>query len=464
METTLIVMWEIDRALRVFLYILTTISVYRIIFTIIGVVLRPKKFKPTINKYKYAILIPARNEEKVIGQLIDSINKQDYIKDDKGLITVFVVADNCSDKTAEIARQAGAVVYERPNPPKKQRRKGFALKLLVENIRKDYGIETFDGYLIMDADNLLSKNYMTKMNDAFDDKNFDMFSSYSDTKNFGTNLASSFASMIYYTQTVRNHRAMAVLGLNPFSDGRGVLMRNNILAKTGFKWTGLAENYEFCYELITHGIRTTWVEDAKYFDEQPLQFRIITRQHMRWARGSILAFFKYSTRLLLGILIPYDFDKDYRTNTPRKGNIFKRTSVGLKKRFSCFDALLLPLWIFTFVLVPLYSIQSLIFKIYVPSHDLTPMFTTLILYFATYFVSTYANFGLAIIREHRKMRISPIKLFFYFLIWPMMQMIVDYVYFFAIFWPVKWKRIPHVIDHQIEDIYDTPTLSQTFSQ
>ncbi|MDR0462041.1 MAG: hypothetical protein LBG88_01745, partial [Christensenellaceae bacterium] len=76
METALVVMRDIDRSLSIVAYAIAIIGAYRTIFIIIGVIFKPKKFKPTINKYKYAILIPARNEEKVIGQLIDSINKQ----------------------------------------------------------------------------------------------------------------------------------------------------------------------------------------------------------------------------------------------------------------------------------------------------------------------------------------------------------------------------------------------------
>ena len=81
-----------------------------------------RKFKPAENYHKYAILIPGRNEEPVIANLIESIHKQDYPKE---LITVFVVADNCTDNTAKIAREHGAICYEHQNP--NERTKGFAL-------------------------------------------------------------------------------------------------------------------------------------------------------------------------------------------------------------------------------------------------------------------------------------------------------------------------------------------------
>ena len=71
-----------------------------------------KKAHKTIKNHKYAVLISARNEEKVIGNLIETIQEQDY---PKNLIKIFVVADNCTDATAKVSREAGAIVYERFN-------------------------------------------------------------------------------------------------------------------------------------------------------------------------------------------------------------------------------------------------------------------------------------------------------------------------------------------------------------
>ena len=102
-------------------------------------------------------MIAARNEKNVIGNLLDSINKQDY---PSHLITTFVVADNCTDNTAEIARNKGAICYERFDEEHKT--KGFALQYLLEKIEEDYGRMSFEGYFIFDADNLLNKNYISK--------------------------------------------------------------------------------------------------------------------------------------------------------------------------------------------------------------------------------------------------------------------------------------------------------------
>ena len=117
--------------------VLSIMTIYKTIYFFIGLFFT-RKFKPAKNKHKYGILIAARNEEAVIGNLLDSIKKQDYPKE---LIDVFVVADNCTDNTANIARSYGANVYERFDNEHKT--KGFALQFLFENIKHDYGIESF---------------------------------------------------------------------------------------------------------------------------------------------------------------------------------------------------------------------------------------------------------------------------------------------------------------------------------
>ena len=89
--------------------VLGILTIHKSIYYAIGF-LFTRKFKPAKKKHKYAILIAARNEKYVIGNLLDSIRKQDYPSD---LLTTFVVADNCTDDTAKIARDHGAICYER---------------------------------------------------------------------------------------------------------------------------------------------------------------------------------------------------------------------------------------------------------------------------------------------------------------------------------------------------------------
>ena len=101
---------------------------------------------------RFAVLISARNEQAVIGNLIDSIKRQTY---DGALITAFVCADNCTDETARIAREHGAVVFERVNG--EQVGKGYALNWLLQRMDAEYPDRPFDAYLVFDADNVLER-------------------------------------------------------------------------------------------------------------------------------------------------------------------------------------------------------------------------------------------------------------------------------------------------------------------
>ena len=109
---------------------------------------------------RYGVLIAARNEQAVIGQLIDSIRGQDYPQD---LLDIFVVADNCTDGTAQVARARGATVYERQN--KYLVGKGYALHFLLGKIYESG--KRYDGFFVFDADNLLDPHFVTEMNKAF---------------------------------------------------------------------------------------------------------------------------------------------------------------------------------------------------------------------------------------------------------------------------------------------------------
>ena len=114
---------------------------------------------------RYAVLISARNEEAVIGQLLESVRNQDYPAE---YLTAFVVADNCTDGTARVAREAGAVVYERTD--RVHVGKGYALHFLLTQIRDAWGDDYFDGFFVFDADNLLARDYVSRMNETFGEK------------------------------------------------------------------------------------------------------------------------------------------------------------------------------------------------------------------------------------------------------------------------------------------------------
>jgi len=157
---------------------------YQFFYIAVPFFLKDKAHKPAF-PHRFAVLISARNEENVLPLLLESLNKQTYAREN---FTVFVVADNCTDETAAVAKENGAVVYERFN--KEKVGKGYALEFLYEKIVVDYGDAHFDAYTVFDADNVLDPHYIEEINKTFSD-GYEVITSYRNSKNYGDNWISA---------------------------------------------------------------------------------------------------------------------------------------------------------------------------------------------------------------------------------------------------------------------------------
>ncbi|MBR6806751.1 MAG: glycosyltransferase family 2 protein [Clostridia bacterium] len=309
--------------------IITALFFMRPVYLILGF-FSTRKFAPAENKYRYAVLIAARNEEKVIGKLIESIRCQDY---PSHLVDIFVVADNCTDKTADVARSLGAVCYERDD--KQRRTKGFALQFLVENIRKDYGIEYFDGYFLFDADNLLSPDYITKMNDSFD-AGEKIITSYRNTKNFDDNWISASYALHWIRTILTEHRARSTLHIATRIQGTGFLFAAEVI-KDGWNYTSLTEDRAFCADAVSNGYKISYNNEAEFFDEQPVSIKIAMRQRIRWAKGHLQAMAETGPKLFSHIFVTHGMAND--TEKARSESKAKQFFNNIRLRFMSFDML-----------------------------------------------------------------------------------------------------------------------------
>ena len=269
---------------------------YQIIYLILPLL---KKQKPLTRECptRYAILIAARNEEAVIGHLLDSIRDQDY---PSHLIQTFVVADNCTDRTAEIARAHGAEVYCRFNTQRIG--KGYALHFLLEQISKNKGLDSFDAFLIFDADNLLCPNYVTQINKVCSD-GYEAFCGYRNSKNYGSNWISQGYGLWYLHDSCHLNQSRMLLGTTCAVNGTGFGFTRELLSKCGgWNFFTLTEDIEFSTWCATRGIRIGYCHDVMLFDEQPENFRQSWRQRTRWTQGGLQVSVKYAGDLLRGIL------------------------------------------------------------------------------------------------------------------------------------------------------------------
>ena len=241
--------------------------------------------------HSFAVMICARNEGEVIGDLIASIKHQTY---DGSLIKIFVLADNCTDDTEEKARSAGATVYRRRNL--RLVGKGYALGELMGHIRRDHP-EGFDGYFVFDADNILAEDYIERMNETFSNGHA-LVTGYRNSKNYGDNWISAGYSLGFMRECRYMNGARAVLGASSFVSGTGFLFSREIADEMGgWRFHTLTEDKEFTIYQILKGRRVAYCPDAELFDEQPLTFAQSWRQRQRWAKGFLQVFGKYGARL-----------------------------------------------------------------------------------------------------------------------------------------------------------------------
>ncbi len=252
---------------------------------------RKKEDKILTPQKTFAIIVAAHNEEQVIGKLIENLHVLNYPKD---AYDIFVVADNCKDRTAQIAQAAGAIVYERVNL--KQRGKGYAMEWMFSKL---FRLERkYDGVVVFDADNLVHPNFLSEMNNRLC-KGEKVIQGYLDSKNpHDTWVAGTFAISFWVVNHIW-HLAKYNLGLSSVLGGTGMCISTDILQKFGWGATCLTEDMEFTMKVLLKGIPTTWAHDAIVYDEKPLTFMQSWRQRKRWAQGHFDIAGRYIPRMLL---------------------------------------------------------------------------------------------------------------------------------------------------------------------
>ncbi|MBP5208572.1 MAG: glycosyltransferase family 2 protein [Clostridia bacterium] len=266
-------------------FLLGAIMAHFALFAVVGIFKRTT-YPRTEKINKFGIIIPARNEESVVAGLIDSVRKNNYPQDK---LQIFVIAHNCTDRTAEIARAHGATVYEYSNP--KENTMGYAFKYLFSCIERDYGTQTFDGFFLFNADNILDANYIARMNDAFEHYGREaVITSFRNSKNFGSNLISGLYGMYFAVGCRLESRGRTALGCSTRVQGTGYLINSKVVAK-GWPYVSLTEDWEFTADQILFDNNIRFCDDAVFYDEQPTSIRIMWRQRVRWSRGHLLVFY-----------------------------------------------------------------------------------------------------------------------------------------------------------------------------
>ena len=268
---------------------------YHLYYVFVVLTRKPKQLVAKKN-HKFAAVISARNESAVIGQLIHSIKVQNYPSE---LIDVFVIADNCTDNTAEVAREAGAIVFPRFNT--EQVGTGYALDYGVNVIRSQYADRGYEAYCGFDADNVLDVNYFREMNKTFDNGAV-ASTSYRNSTNYDSNWISAGYAVWFLREAKFLNQARLTLNTSCAVSGTGFFVSAKIIERNGgWKWHLLTEDIEFSANSILEGERISYTPTAVLYDEQPVTFRDSWNQRFRWAKGFYQVFWHYGARLAKGI-------------------------------------------------------------------------------------------------------------------------------------------------------------------
>jgi cellulose synthase/poly-beta-1,6-N-acetylglucosamine synthase-like glycosyltransferase len=273
-----------------------------VIYFVVGMLTKPQLFTSQRNKRRYDFLIVARNEEKVIGDLIDSIHQQQYPKE---LIRIFVLADNCTDQTASVAKAHGAITFINQVP--NHFGKGMALKKLIAH-RNEYKGTPSDAVFFFDADNILDAEFTFRMNDAYQDDDTILIG-YRGSKNFASNSTSMGSSIIFYREAHFLHHARNRLGFSTHINGTGFMLSNSIITSEPWEAFSLIEDVEFTILQLIKERKVIFVRQAKFYDEQPISSSVSFKQRLRWIKGGIQIFFLHAGKLLFSTMKKFKFAK-----------------------------------------------------------------------------------------------------------------------------------------------------------
>ncbi len=281
---------------NIIFYCLFGLSAFLMLFKIILHVISfmpAKKFPPAKKDHKFAIIIPARNESKVIHQILDSIKAQTY---NQTLIDTYLIVEREDDPTCEIAKgYENTHIFIRRHLERKG--KGHAMDELFQELLQNEN-NKYEAYFIFDADNILYPNYIKEMNKVFD-QGYDAAVGYRNSKNWNDNWIASCSGLTFMAFNTFDNKPKSRLGLNVTISGTGFYISHRLLKKVGgYKFFTLTEDYEFKLYSTLNNVETTYCESAKFYDEQPTKLKVSWNQRMRWCKGFSQANKIYNKKLL----------------------------------------------------------------------------------------------------------------------------------------------------------------------
>lgn len=284
------------------------LSLYQVMISLLGLLKNKKMYRVEneLDSTRFAVLVCAHNEESVIGQIIQNLKKVDYPKEK---YDIHVICDNCTDGTAQIVRKAGVNAWERQDPQK--RGKGYGLEWMFQNLfcLEKENKKVYDAVVILDADNIVSRNFLQVLNYKLVAEKYEVIQAYLDSKNPTDNWISKSYAIAYWSTNRLYQFSRGKLGLSAQLGGTGMCFSMQVLKEIGWGTQSLTEDLEFTAKYIfTKGKSVGWAHEAKIFDEKPTDFKISFRQRVRWMQGHMDCMVRYSVPLLKKFLQTFNIN------------------------------------------------------------------------------------------------------------------------------------------------------------
>ncbi|WP_242971945.1 glycosyltransferase family 2 protein [Haloimpatiens massiliensis] len=290
--------WIISALSKTFTEVVFIISMYYLCISFFGI-WRKKDSKEVQPEKRFALIVAAHNEEVVIQDIVSSLKMLDY---PNKLYDIFVIADNCDDKTAKRARKAGALVFERFDD--ERRGKGYALEWMFNIIFKKMD-KKYDAVAVFDADNLASKNFLKEMNKKLLE-GYKVVQGYLDSKNPKDTWITGSYSISFWASNRMFQLSRSNLGLSNQLGGTGFCIDTEVLKQLGWGATCLTEDLEFSCKLVLNGYKVGWAHDAIIYDEKPLTLKQSWNQRRRWMQGFADVSSRYFFKLIKRFITKFD--------------------------------------------------------------------------------------------------------------------------------------------------------------
>ncbi len=262
-------------------------GLYFFITTLIGLFKKSKvHFLHASKEEHMAILIPARNEEKVIKPLIESLKSQNYRNYD-----IYVIPNNCTDNTEKIAKSLGCKILKCQIAPKT---KGDVLKYAFKKLENNKKIAA---YVIFDADNVVHPNFLKEMNNCLA-SGYKVAQGNREAKNPTDNWLSSSYTLFYLFQNVFFNQTRMTFKSSCSINGTGFMIAKSLIDEKGFPTYTLTEDMEYTGICALNNEPIVYVSNAITYDEYPTSFKASWKQRKRWSAGIISCFKLYFIKLL----------------------------------------------------------------------------------------------------------------------------------------------------------------------